>query len=397
MTTSKPTFTAVTQRSALGPLLPPLSKDDGESVQIAPLAIDPDVLFKEYRKGACTSADDIRIDRLIAVTRRLGASDRELLTRASCWPLSRVVEHNRTVGVLLPRAPAKFSFALQSLTGTGERKPLAIDWLAKDDAQQAKRGLPRMTFERRLTVCRDIAAVAAIFEQEKIVYADWSYANAFWSTSDFNGYVIDVDTCAFDSRPWVNTPNWEDHLAPKHGRIDNTTDRYRLALLVARCLSGEREPAAAVSTAQAKALGAGMPGLGQILATTVNARSREARPTVATILAAMTQSGPSSASTTGTNVTGWKQVGRKTPPRTTPSRPAPAARPAPPSRPTPPQRPAPVRPTPPFHVPSVPKPQPKPATQSTSDAADVIIGGLVLLGGLVVLVLLIVFIVQAIF
>lgn len=71
MTTSKPTFTAVTQRSALGPLLPPLSKEDGESVQIAPLAGDPNVLFKEYRKGACTSADDERVDRLIIVTRRL--------------------------------------------------------------------------------------------------------------------------------------------------------------------------------------------------------------------------------------------------------------------------------------------------------------------------------------
>ncbi|MDT7787571.1 MAG: hypothetical protein QOF58_5990, partial [Pseudonocardiales bacterium] len=96
MTTSKPTFTAVTQRSALGPLRPPVSKEDGESVQIAPLAADNNVLFKEYRKGACTPADDARIDRLIAIPRGLSSTDRELLARASCWPVSRVVENNRT-------------------------------------------------------------------------------------------------------------------------------------------------------------------------------------------------------------------------------------------------------------------------------------------------------------
>lgn len=311
MTTSKPRFATVTQRSALGRLLPPLSKDDGESVQIAPLADDPNVLFKEYRKNACTPADDLRIGRLIEVPRGLSATDREQLERASCWPISRVVENNRTVGVLLPRAPAKFSFALQSLTGTGDRKPLAIDWLAKDPAQQAKRGLPRTTFAQRLKVCRDIAAVAAVFEQEKIVYGDWSYANAFWSASDFSGYLIDVDTCAFDARPFVNTPNWEDPFVPQNGRIDSTTDRYRLALLVARCLSGEREPAAAVQWAAVKSVEARMPGIGQVLATTVNARSREARPTVAAILAALTASAASSTSTSRTNVIDWKPVGPK--------------------------------------------------------------------------------------
>jgi hypothetical protein len=286
----------------------------------------------------------------------------------------------------MPRAPDKFSFALKLGTRAGDHKPLPIDWLAMDVGQQAKRGLPRVTFAQRLKVCRDIAAVAAIFEQQKIVYGDWSYANAFWSASDFTGYVIDVDTCAFGTRPFVNTPNWEDPLFQQGMPIDTTTDRYRLALLIARCLSGERDPAAAVRAAQAKCLAAHMPGIGQILTTTAHARSREARPAVAAILAQLTQS--AAAPSNSGNVARWKQVGAKptphsTPgPRTTP----PSSRPAQPSPSVPRIQPVPPQPKP---------PQPKPP--QPANAADVALGLVVIGVAAFLLIGLIVFIAQAIF
>lgn len=303
MTTSK-VFTAVTDRSGLEPLGPPLSKGDGESIMIAPVGDNPHLLFKQYRPGEGTSADDgDRLDRLIAITRRLDARARQQLASASCWPVSRVIEKGRTVGVLLPRAPDKFNAALRSLTGIGQRKPLAVDWLAKSSDQQAERGLPRASFDQRIKVCRDIAAVAAILEQEGIVYGDWSYANALWSITDFSGYLIDVDACAFGSRPWVATPNWDDPLTPQGTPVDGNTDRYRLAIMVARCLTGERDVAAALDEARAQSLAASRPGIGQVLTRAVNARSRSARPTVAEILQSLTQQPLS-------NVARWKPVGR---------------------------------------------------------------------------------------
>jgi hypothetical protein len=306
MTASGKVFTAITQRADIASLKPPISKDHGESVLVAPVADDPNTLFKEFRPGACTRADDDRLDRLIALPRRLSTEDRRLLVSASCWPISRVMEGGHTVGVLLPRAPAKFEAPLRSATGTSDPKPIAVDWLAKTAEQQAVRGLPPMGFEQRLRVCRDIVAVAAILEQEGVVYGDWSYANAFWSPSDFSGYLIDVDSCAFGSRPWVGTPNWEDPLTGPGRDVDSYTDRYRLALLVARCLTGERDNVSiALKQVRAQSDALGMSQLGQLLTGVVCASSRSARPSVEAMLNALSgRSQPQHA----TNVSGWVNV-----------------------------------------------------------------------------------------
>jgi hypothetical protein len=303
VTASKRIVTAITDCSALGPLGPPLSKDDGESLTITPLVDDPSLLLKRYRPGTCGSADDDRLDRLIAIPRRLGTEDRSQLRRASCWPVSRVVENGRTIGVLMPRAPDKFNAALRSLTGIGERKPLAIDWLAKGSHQQAQRGLPATTFDQRIKVCCDIAAVAAIMEREDIVYGDWSYANALWSVSDFSGYLIDVDGCSFGPKQWIATPNWEDPLTPQGTLVDVHTDRYRLAVMIARCLTGKRDVGAALAAVGELSLDAGRPGIALTLTTAINSRYRLSRPSVETILRSLAP--PS----TG-NVSGWKPVGK---------------------------------------------------------------------------------------
>ncbi|WP_328618432.1 hypothetical protein OHS18_22855 [Amycolatopsis sp. NBC_00355] len=311
MTATRKTLASVTQRTGLGRLGTPVATDEGESLSIRPLTDQPDLLFKEYRPGIFGPEDDKRIDRLVGLPRRLSQRDRATLTVSSCWPVSRVVDGVRTVGVVFPRAPGKYTASLQLATGQSAPKPLPVDWLAKPAAKQRERGLPSPTFKQRLTVCRDLTAVAAVLESEGLVYGDWSYANAFWSTSDFSGYLIDVDTCAFDSRPWVRTPNWEDPLTPQSVLVDNRTDRYRLALLVARCLTGEREQADARRQVVLISRREGQSHLGEILNRTLTASSRTARPSIAEIHAALGRpSAPvSSGSTTGSaNVRGWTDI-----------------------------------------------------------------------------------------
>lgn len=364
MTTSGKVFTAVTQRADIAALKPPISKDNGESVLVAPLADDPTTLFKQFRPGACTLADDLRLDRLIALPRRLSDEDRRLLASASCWPISRVMEGGHTIGVLLPRAPSKFEAPLRSATGMSDPKLMAIDWLAKTAEQQAVRGLPPTGFEQRLRVCRDIVGVAAILEREGVVYGDWSYANAFWSPSDFSGYLIDVDSCYFGPRPWVESPNWTDPLTPQGRDVDSATDRYRLALLVARCLTGERDNVS-IALKQVRMQSA---QLGQVLSGVVCAASRGARPSAEAMLNALSeQPWPQPA----TNVTGWKKV------QPTVFRPGPAR----PQRPTPTPSSQPPTPT--------PRPVPEPLPKGCAIAASVvgIVLILLLLTGLVFLVI----------
>jgi hypothetical protein len=298
----------VTQRSALGRFGQALSKHDGESLMVVPLAANPGMLVKVYRPELTDQENVRRLDRLIELPDQLGDVDRKQLTRASCWPLSRVVDNGKTLGVLLPKAPARFSAQLRHLKGWSEPKPLPIDWLAQPGWKQAQRGLPSVDLAQRMKVCRDIAAVAAILERHSIVYGDWSYSNAFWSIKDFSGYLIDVDGCALRSRPWVRTVNWEDSLTPEGVQVDTYTDRYRLALLLARCLTGVRDTDEAVREVLVVTAQAGMIGIGQLLKRTLHATTRTARPSIAELHTAMVA--PSRPGTTQqqSNVVGWKSV-----------------------------------------------------------------------------------------
>src|ERR1700742_630446 len=113
MTDAGKAFAPVSDLARLGPLDHPVSTQQGESVFIKPLGRHPQMLYKQYTPGSRVSQDDDQLDRLIALPDRIRPRDRDQLRGASCWPVSRVVEGNRTVGVLIPRAPSQFSASLQ--------------------------------------------------------------------------------------------------------------------------------------------------------------------------------------------------------------------------------------------------------------------------------------------
>ena len=106
--------------------------------------------------------------------------------------------------------------------------------------QQAQAGLPPQSLTDRISVCASIAARAALFERHGLVYLDWSYANIFWCRGDHSAYVIDLDGCSFGPRPQIQTPSWDDPHVPLGTTAGNESDRYRVALLIARCLTGQR-------------------------------------------------------------------------------------------------------------------------------------------------------------
>lgn len=160
---------------------------------------------------------------------------------------------------------------------------LEIDWLAKPSSKYGPRGLPVPTFTERLRVCQDIVAVAEFLERNGLVYGDWSYANAFWSIHDHRAYVIDLDGCSFGPRQRVASPNWEDPLTPPGVNTDTYSDRYGVALLVARCLTGERDRQLALDAFR-KVTATARPGLNTVVWDMVNANSRVHRPPVAALL-----------------------------------------------------------------------------------------------------------------
>ncbi|GAA0955714.1 hypothetical protein [Virgisporangium aurantiacum] len=217
----------------------------GECAGLYRLTDYPGLLFKLYNGQSERDAEAHRIDRLVAQPDRLtDPCDRALAMESIAWPVSRVVDGDRTIGVLLPEAPSDLKVPIRyrgSRTRSVRFERLDVDLLAKPNSYLVRRGIGRQTPADRYVICHRLAQIAYLFARLGIVYADWSYSNAFWHPVDHRVFLIDVDTCSYGPRRHVETSGFEDPLTPLGLDVDTYLDRYRAALLISRCLTGERD------------------------------------------------------------------------------------------------------------------------------------------------------------
>lgn len=354
-------FDKTIERSRLGELSEEIGSP-GQCLAVRPLKQHPDLLFKEYRPNQLTAADHSRLAALVQLPARMSAEDRRLLLASTAWPRTRVVEDERTVGVLVPRAPERFYANLRDPYGDVETIAMCVDHLANPDDRFPQIGLAVPGLKRRLEVCRGLAAVAAMFERHGIVYGDWSYQNAFWSPTDGSIFVIDADGCSFGPQPWVESIGFEDALTPAGKQVDAFSDRFRCAIMISACLVGARQQQQAVSgLAAVRAADAGLDAVSGVLRQIVTARPRESRPALSVVHAALTATTPGPASTRAKRsashspVVGWDPVVRPADP------PVPAAKVSAPKASAPKQGPTPKRATVPNREPTRPAPKSPPA------------------------------------
>src|SRR5262249_40090290 len=148
----------------------------------------PGWLAKIYKspQDAEQAAD---LDQLIALPQNAPTGDRDVIRSHASWPVARVIDQQgRRVGCVLPEAPVTYRTKLGE-----EERFLEVDLLAKPAEAFPRRGLVAPSYEKRVKVCASIASVAAVLERNALVYSDWSYSNAFWSTTEYTAYVIDMD------------------------------------------------------------------------------------------------------------------------------------------------------------------------------------------------------------
>ncbi|MFI5694828.1 hypothetical protein ACIA58_23435 [Kribbella sp. NPDC051586] len=395
----------------LGPLGANLSGQNGESRRVCELLDHPGWLFKEYQSPR-GPADTDRLARLVNLPSAMTAAERDVVDRSTAWPSASVLNQlRRTIGVVIPKAPDEYFVRLHNLNGSGRRRPCEVDLLALPEAQMVVRGLPKLDTFDRAAVCSSMTEIAALLEKHEIVYLDWSYANAFWSGSSKTAYLIDLDGASFGPRQLIQSTGFEDPLFSYGSRAGGEVDRYRVALLTARCLTGRR---------QLPDLQLGLilirrhirdGDLAETLARTLLATEAHERATIADLhhkLELVTTAnirpirvGPIPTNSTNPSPTGglngWKTINRPItpkppvpPPRPSPATSIPAARRAgKPSaaqpKPAPPTRPVPPRPTPP--TPPVPPTPPSapPAAPPEEFGWPAAVFGLMLFAGFVAL------------
>ncbi|MER5437551.1 hypothetical protein [Streptomyces sp. NPDC002790] len=262
----------------LGPLAEPISEHNGQAVAVRPLTNHPGWLAKLYRPDQHPE-DAQRLDLLIAAPDTLPEEERALLYAGTCWPAARIEEPgNPAVGCVIPMAPEEYRCELRR-GAFSERRFVEIDWLAKSDESIRGVGLPSPGAAGRLDACRQLTRLAAILESLGLVYSDWSFSNAFWSPGRSSVYLIDVDGCQPAKMPDIHQPNWADPLTPPGTDADEYTDRYRLGLLVAKCMTGLRD--AHTFHTVAASPWPSRPAVSEVLLDMLLATDRERRPSAA--------------------------------------------------------------------------------------------------------------------
>jgi hypothetical protein len=340
---SAPPLGRVANQSEIGPIGQKLGENNGESRFVARLLHFPDWVYKEYQSAA-TIQESKRLDQLIMLPAGMGKPDMTLVESNTAWPAVRVINDKRqTTGVLMPFAPEHYHADLRVSGGRSRRKVLLVDQLALPPEQQKILPAPQLLVDR-IAVCTSVAAVGELFERHRLVYLDWSYANIFWSLTDHSCYVIDMDGTSFGPRPQIESPSWEDPRVPLGSAAGNESDRYRVALLIARCLTGMRPVADTLTALHAlrRTHSAAVEQVAELLIVSLTARTPGERPSVKRIRTALDQANKSSGTTgpqTG-SVKAWKPL---TPPKTAaqpvirqPGASTPGNTPTPPPRTTPP-------------------------------------------------------------
>ncbi len=298
-------------------------KPAGESLGVWRTPNFPGYLFKRYNADASKKVNNKTLDRLVQQPHVLpNPTEAAFLATSTSWPVSRIIESQRTVGVMMPEAPPTMSVSWlrKSFTNpTTEHSPLPIDYLAKDDDWLAVRKIPRQSAGDRDALSRSLVRVACFFEQCGLVYADWSYANAFWQPYEHTVYIFDLDGSSYGPRAHVFTSEFEDPLTPDPQPVDNYTDRYRVALLVGRILTKSRSQPE-VKVALGRMAG---PVPQTLLRMLISAGDRTSRPSLTDLAGRMGVQVAQIQPVDPTGVDGWRGRNGHTP-TNRPSAPAPS-------------------------------------------------------------------------
>jgi len=197
--------------------------------------------YKKYKNAP--AADPAALKTLIDLPDALQPSQRERLHEQAAWPLARVYSNGQLSGFLMREIPAQFF----GPNAAGDRKLRELQFLLYPHKPMWGGIVPAggVASQTRIDVARECCALMTLFHGKALVVGDVSMRNVLWSGADGQPaaiFLIDCDGIRHLGQAPVmaqfETPDWEDPNQMRSGP-DLDTDRYKLALLVGRVLSGK--------------------------------------------------------------------------------------------------------------------------------------------------------------
>jgi hypothetical protein len=224
---------------------------EGGEGRVHQLPRQPHLVLKSYRRAA----DRSYLDDLVAWPSSLGEDDRARVAAAAAWPVSVVRSGGAAVGLLMPRAPRRFSVRHRD----GHSRLASLSYLTADPEHRAVAyglTLPTAVGPERVGLVYALARLLAAFEsvQPSVGHGDLSTKNVLWSLQRGpEVFVIDCDNCDLfggsllkasgeGHRRRAMTPNWDDPAVPRGRNPSDATDRYSLGLIFLRVVGAANFP-----------------------------------------------------------------------------------------------------------------------------------------------------------
>lgn len=201
------------------------------------------LVYKEYKPGQVTAAG---LEAIVSMRSRLSPEERKRLDELAAWPVRLVKEKGQMTGILMPRIPERFfNDGVSARSGQRMHKIREIQYLFIAPGRCTSVGFPLVNLFQRYAICREMASALAFLADHKVVFGDVNAKNALFNVGppkSHHGEIMLVDCDAVrvsgtaSAVKQLNSPDW---FPPKPERafLTHSTDVYKFALFVIRCLS----------------------------------------------------------------------------------------------------------------------------------------------------------------
>lgn len=200
------------------------------------------MVFKRYNPEARQDLDVPGLRHLIEWGTRLPDRDRQRLMRICAWPRGAVVDMGAVIGILMAPASPQFFFTDRS----GKPKPCHLELLGVRQELARKRQWPYFDFPHKIARLGHLLEELQFLHSHRVVVGDLQIKNILTTSPDPDTsgitttevLLLDCDSFIVDGHaalPPMDPANMRPPFAVD-GPSD-TTDLYKFALVVIRCLS----------------------------------------------------------------------------------------------------------------------------------------------------------------